>query len=153
MKLVELMSEELILPQLEATHRDEALRALVSCVVQARPGIDAAGAFRVLQERERIGSTAIGNGLAIPHAKLPLSQAITCFARAPAGIEFGALDGQPAHLFLAILAPEGKPGAHLKVLARASRLFMDLPFRERLLGAEGRAELWSLLQQRDEALG
>lgn len=152
MRLVELMSEELILPEVEATTRDAVLQELVACTVRAHPNIDAKEAFSVLLSRERIGSTAIGSGLAIPHAKLQLDRAVTCLARAPKGVEFGALDGQPAHLFFSILAPIGQPGQHLKVLARASRMFMDTAFRARLFEAKDRAALWALIVEKDGEL-
>lgn len=152
MNLVELMSEELILPQLKASTRDAVLQELVACIVNAHPEINREEAFSVLLDRERIGSTAVGSGLAIPHAKLELEQAVTCLARAPEGVEFGALDGQPVHLFFAILAPAGKPGQHLKVLARASRMFMDTGFRAHLSEAKDRAALWSLIVEKDAEL-
>ena len=148
-----MMSEALVIPDLQGTNRDEVLGELVSCIVAATPGVDTSLAFRVFQERERIGSTGVGQGLAIPHARLPsLDKAVACFARSRGGVDFRALDGQPTHLFLALLAPAGNAGFHLKALARASRMFKDSAFRARLLECEGGAELWAALSDKDNAL-
>jgi len=153
MKIVDMLSEDLIVADLRATNRDEVLGELVACVVAAKPEIDANEALRVLLDRERIGSTGIGEGLAIPHARLPkLTQPVACFGRSPAGVDFRALDGQPTHLFLALLAPVGAAGFHLKALARASRMLKDSSFRERLMKADGAAGLWRAIADKDEAL-
>ncbi|MCA9548857.1 MAG: PTS sugar transporter subunit IIA [Myxococcales bacterium] len=153
MRIVDLMSEALVIPDLQGVTRDEVLGELVSCIVAATPSIDASLAFRVFQERERIGSTGVGQGLAIPHARLPsLDTAVACFARSRAGVEFKALDGQPTHLFLALLAPAGNAGFHLKALARASRMFKDSSFRARLMTCEDAAGLWAALTEKDNAL-
>lgn len=153
MKIVDMLSEDLIVADLRATSRDEVLAELVTCVVAAHPDIDQGEALRVLLDRERIGSTGIGEGLAIPHARLPkLDRAVACFGRSRAGAEFKALDGQPTHLFLALLAPVGAAGFHLKALARASRMLKDASFRSRLMQAEDRAALWRAIVDKDEAL-
>jgi PTS system nitrogen regulatory IIA component len=152
MRLVDIASEDLIVPALAGRSRDEVLAEIVARVVAVAPRIDAAHATGVLIARERLGSTGIGGGLAIPHAKVPrLERGLACFARSAPGVDFGALDGQPTHLFLAILAPEGNAGFHLKALARASRLLKDPAFRARLIEAPG-AELWGLFRDRDLAL-
>lgn len=153
MRLLELTSEDLVIPELSALSRDELLREVVGCIVKARPHVDGASAYRLLLEREQIGSTAIGSGLAIPHAKLSLNQAVACLARSKQGVDFGALDGKPAFLFFTILAPTGNAGLHLKALARASRLFMDQDFRQRLLEAPDRHAIWEALRARDAELG
>jgi PTS system nitrogen regulatory IIA component len=152
MRIVDIMSEDLIIPELAGTTREAVLAELVDCIVSFVPEIDAEHAIHVLVERERMGSTGVGQGLAIPHAKLPhLRRAVACFARSRRGVEFGALDGQPTHLFLALLAPEGNAGFHLKALARASRMFKDAAFRAALLEAPD-AALWAAIQDKDEAL-
>lgn len=153
MKIVDMLSEDLIIAELESSSRDEVLGELVACVVAAHPGILAAEALRVLLDRERIGSTGIGGGLAIPHARLPsLDTPIACFGRSRGGVSFRALDGEPTHLFLTLLAPVGAAGYHLKALARASRMLKDSDFRARLMAAEDRAELWQAFAEKDESL-
>ncbi len=153
MMIVDILSEDLIIPNLRARTRDEVLAELVDRIVEKNVEVDGHLALTFLLERERIGSTGIGNGIAIPHAKLPrISRAIACFARSPQGVEFGSLDGRPAHLFLTLLAPERGAGLHLKALARASRLFKDAEFRERLLGSDEAQKLWSVIYEKDTKL-
>ncbi len=153
MKIADIMSPSLIIPELSGHTREEVLAELVACIVQARPSIDAAHAVRVLLDRERVGSTGVGHGLAIPHAKLPrLDRAVACFARSKDGIDFKAQDGQPTHLFLALLAPEGNASLHLQALARASRLFKDADFRTRLLEAGDAASMWGAITHKDQQL-
>lgn len=148
------MSEKLVIPGLRGTTRDEALQEIVSCIVAAHKGIDATRALEVLSERERLGSTGVGHGLAIPHARLSdLDRTVACFARSVSGVAFAARDGQPTHLLFTILAPGGKASSHLKALARASRLFRDATFRRDLLAAEGTAELYRLIDAQDRRLG
>lgn len=153
MMIVDILSEDLIIPNLRARTRDEVLAELVDRIVQTNQDVDGKLALTFLIERERIGSTGIGNGIAIPHAKLPkLQRAIACFARSVEGVDFGSLDGRPAHLFLALLAPERGAGLHLKALARASRLFKDADFRERLLESDDTKKLWSVIYEKDTQL-
>ncbi len=153
MLIVDILSEELIIPVLRGKTRDEVLAELVDRIVQNNTDVDGALALNFLLERERIGSTGIGNGIAIPHAKLPkIQRAIACFARSPQGVEFGSLDGRPAHLFLTLLAPERGAGLHLKALARASRLFKDAEFREKLLEIDDSHKLWSVIYEKDTKL-
>lgn len=153
MRIVDIMSEDLIVPELETTAKEGVLTEIVEQVARVRPEIEAKAALRVLVEREKLGSTGVGNGFAIPHGKLPrLSNLVACFARSTPGVEFGSLDGKPAHLFLTLLAPEGSAGLHLKALARASRLFKDPAFRAQLMTVPNTKELWAMLAQQDARL-
>jgi PTS system nitrogen regulatory IIA component len=129
------------------------VRELAEHLAQQHPNVDKGKLIDVLWERERLGSTAIGDGIAIPHGKLPsLKGVIGTFARHPAGVDFDSLDGGPTHLFFLLVAPEDSVGQHLKALARVSRLLKDKAFRERLLAADGRAALYDLIRQEDEKL-
>ena len=153
MMIVDILSKDLIIPHLKSRTRDEVLAELVARVAEHHKDIDGTFALKVLIERERIGSTGIGHGIAIPHAKLPVIQrAIACFARSPEGVEFGSHDGRPTHLFLTLLAPERGAGLHLKALARASRLFKDADFRELLLSCDDSQKLWSAIYEKDTKL-
>lgn len=154
MRLVDFMSEKLVISGLSGTTRDEALQEIVACIVAARENIDPRKALAVLTERERLGSTGVGQGLAIPHARLPdLDGTVACFARSIAGVAFAARDGRPTHLLFTILTPRGKASSHLKALARASRLFRDAAFRRQLLAADGTAEIYRLIDEQDQRLG
>jgi PTS system nitrogen regulatory IIA component len=102
-------------------------------------------------ERERLGSTGIGGGIAIPHGKLgALKSLLMAFGRSRKGVEFDAMDGKPTHLFFLLLAPEDSTGAHLKMLARISRSLKNSVFRERLMTAADGRELYMVIQKEDE---
>ncbi|MEM1024118.1 MAG: PTS sugar transporter subunit IIA [Myxococcota bacterium] len=151
MRLVDVLSSDHVVPDLEASDRTSALERMAETLAVASqlPGDRILAA---LEQRERAGSTGIGRGVAIPHAKMGgLSQVVACFARAPAGVEFGAVDGGPVHLFLCLLAPEGKASVHLKALARASRVLQDADFRSRLMEAEA-GQLFQIIEDRDRSL-
>jgi len=105
----------------------------------------------ILMEREGLGSTGIGEGVAIPHGKISgIDRLVTVFGRSREGVQFASLDGKPARLFFLVLAPENSAGMHLKALARISRLLKDPRFRGRLLAAEGVEGLSQVLREEDE---
>src|SRR5271167_4575626 len=104
----------------------------------------------VLAERERLGSTAIGDGIAIPHGKLPsVTRILGAFGRHVPGVDFESLDGGPTHLFFMLVAPEDSTSLHLKALARVSRLLRDGNFRDKLLKAPDANELFRLIADED----
>ncbi|MFO0725188.1 MAG: PTS sugar transporter subunit IIA [Myxococcota bacterium] len=153
MRLVDILSEDLVVPAVKSAERDGLLKEVVDQIARARPDVDRDAALRVLVDRERIGSTGVGNGFAIPHGKLPnLRGMVACFARSVSGVDFNSLDHQPAHLFLVLLAPEGAAGLHLKALARASRLFKDTEFRAKLMQEGNASELWGIIRAEDARL-
>ena len=128
MKIVELIRREMIVPALAA--RDTLLRVLV--------------------DREQLASTAIGEGVAIPHGKLPtVGEIVACLGRAPGGVDFDSMDGQPTFLFFVLVAPENSTGAHLKALARISRVFKDADFRRRLLAADDADAMYRVIAEED----
>jgi PTS system nitrogen regulatory IIA component len=151
MKIVEILSENVVIPELKGTTKQAVLHELAEHLAAAYPEIDPNQLVEVLWERERLGSTAIGDGIAIPHGKLPgLRSVIAAFGRHRAGVDFQSLDGNPTRIFFLLVAPEDSVGQHLKALARVSRLLKDTSFRERLVSAEGRHELYSFIREEDE---
>jgi PTS system nitrogen regulatory IIA component len=156
MKILDILtSEALVAPALAGADKTAVLHELAAHLSARRPadGIDAARLVEVLWERERLGSTAIGDGIAIPHGKLPgLTGVVGAFGRHVRGVDFDSLDGSPTHLFFLLVAPEDSVGQHLKALARVSRLLKDRAFRERLVGAADGAELFRLIREEDEKL-
>lgn len=105
---------------------------------------------KVLEERELLASTAIGDGIAIPHGKLDaVGRLVGVLGRARAGIEFESIDGKPTHLVFMLVAPASSTGVHLKALARLSRLFRDADFRERLLAAPDAAAMYQVIVDED----
>jgi len=105
----------------------------------------------VLIERERLGSTGIGGGVGIPHGKLDDLQSIVLgFGRSRGGVDFESLDGKSTHIFFLLLAPQNSAGLHLKLLARISRLLKKGLFKERLLQALDRDEIYHAIKEEDE---
>jgi PTS system nitrogen regulatory IIA component len=151
MKLIEILSESLVVPSLQGRNKDEVLRELAEEMARVHPEIAPRQLHEVLWERERLGSTAIGDGIAIPHGKLPgLRSVMAAFGRHLAGVDFQSLDGNPTKLFFLLVAPEDSVGQHLKALARVSRLLKDPGFRNRLLQASDQAELYRYIREEDE---
>jgi nitrogen PTS system EIIA component len=128
------------------------LRELAYCLAERHPGLDRDAVARVLAERERVASTAIGEGIAIPHGKLETANGlIACFARSRRGIDYDSVDGQPTHFFIVLVAPLNSAGEHLKALARISRLFKNRDFRTRMLKARTSAEMYEIIASEDAA--
>ncbi len=156
MKILDVLtSESLIAPSLNGSDKAAVLRELAEHLAGQPDGthIDPQRLVEVLWERERLGSTAIGDGIAIPHGKLAgLKGVIGAFGRHVRGVDFDSLDGGPTHLFFLLVAPEDSVGQHLKALARVSRLLKDGAFRQRLVSAANRAELFRLIREEDEKL-
>ena len=154
MKILDILpSDALIAPSLTGSTKTAVLRELAEHLARQHPTIDADRLVEVLWERERLGSTAIGDGIAIPHGKLlGLQGVIGAFGRHVAGVDFDSLDGSPTHLFFLLVAPEDSVGQHLKALARVSRLLKDRPFRDKLIAATDRTELFRLIREEDEKL-
>ena len=153
MKIVDFLPENLVFPSLTATSKEGVLEELARGLGEGHPEIDPGRLVEVLLEREKLGSTAIGDGIAIPHGKLPgLSSVLGAFGRHAAGLDFQSLDGAPTKLFFLLVAPEDSAGMHLKALARVSRLLKDAAFRTRLVGAGTRDALYALIREEDEKL-
>lgn len=145
MDLSDLMAPDGILPAVKATSKKHALQELAARA-SAATGIEARDIFDALQQRERLGSTGLGRGIAIPHVKLKQLKGIVClFARLAEPIDFEAHDREPVDLMFLLLAPEHAGGDHLKALARISRLVREPAVLERLRAAPDVATLRSLL--------
>jgi PTS system nitrogen regulatory IIA component len=150
MKIAEFLREDLILPELTATDKASALGELCSAVARANPGLSPGRLTEVLLEREKLGSTGVGEGVAIPHGKLPgVPGLLAAFGRSSKGIDFDAIDKRPAQLFFVLFAPENSAGIHLKALARISRLFKSAHFRKAILEAKDRHEVHRLIADED----
>jgi PTS system nitrogen regulatory IIA component len=148
MKIVDLIRRDMVVPALQATDKRGILEELAQYMAGRHPRIDRATLSRVLIEREQLASTAIGEGVAIPHGKLsPVGEIVAC--RAPSGVDFDSMDGQPTYLFFVLVAPESSTGAHLKALARISRVFKDPEFRRRLLAAPDAEAMYHVVAEED----
>lgn len=136
MKLGEYLEPEYVLADMKAENKQEALRELLE-PLQNVPGVDVQHALDILLERERIGTTGIGDGIAIPHGKLEeLERILLIFGRSAKGVDFQALDHKPCHIFFMVLAPEQTTGTHLRILAHISRLLKNEGFRDSLMQAD-----------------
>jgi PTS system nitrogen regulatory IIA component len=150
MKITEILSADMIVPELKGTAKPQVLRELAQPLAAKHRELDLGAITAVLSERERLGSTAIGDGIAIPHGKIAgVRQILGTFGRHKAGVDFESLDGRPTHLFFALVAPEDSTSLHLKALARVSRLFKDTSFRERLMAAQDTGEIFRLIAEED----
>ena len=151
MKLSEILDEENILPDLKARDKKKVLEELVDTLVNNNPSLDKDSLVKVLLERERLGSTGIGDGVAIPHGKFHgVSEPIISFGRSRKGLDFESMDGQPAYLFFLLVAPENSASVHLKALARIAKILKNDAFRKVLMETEAREELYKTIIQNDE---
>jgi len=151
MKIADFLSPDAVLADLVGERKRDVLGELCGPMAARFPGIGAERLLAVLEERERLGSTGIGDGVAIPHGKLAgLPGLVATFGRSVRGVDFDALDGRPTHLFFALFAPESSAGIHLKALARISRLLKSAELRSRILAARDAAEIFALLTAEDE---
>src|SRR5690348_18053456 len=151
MKIEDILSEDVVIPELVARTKPDVLVELATALTARHPDLDRVRLVGALEDRERLNSTALGDGVAIPHGKLPgLRRVLAAFGRSRAGVDFQSLDGKPTHLFFLLVAPEDSAGAHLKALARISRLLKDPGFRARLLRAGDGADLFRTIREEDE---
>lgn len=151
MKITEMLKREFVLEQLKAGNKRDVLAELVGVFAQGRINVDSEAMLHVLLERERLGSTGIGDGIAIPHGKLPgLEEMVVSFGRSREGIAFEAMDGKPVHLFFLLMAPENSAGQHLKALAKISRMLKDENFRKNLLAAKMHEDLFRTIAEKDD---
>jgi PTS system nitrogen regulatory IIA component len=150
MKIVDLIGRDMIVPALAGTDKRSILEELAAHVSRQHPRIDRATLTRVLVDREALASTAIGEGVAIPHGKLSaVTEIVACLGRARAGVDFDSMDKQATFLFFVLVAPESSTGAHLKALARISRVFKDTSFRKRLLEAGDADGMFAVIAEED----
>ncbi len=149
MKIVEFLRPDAVIANLTG-QTGQAVLAELCRPLAAAYKVDGQRLVETLLDREKLGSTGIGDGVAIPHGKVPgLPGLLASFGRAPKGIEFRAIDGRPTHLFFALFAPENSAGAHLKALARISRIFKNPAFRDSLLKASTGEEIFRLIETED----
>lgn len=151
MELDTVLKPEGILPRMRASSKKQALQQLAEKAA-AMTGIDEKRIFDTLMERERLGTTGVGHGIAIPHGKLTDLEAVSgLFARLDESVDFESVDDQPVDLIFLLLAPEGAGADHLKALARVSRLLRDKAVCDKLRGAENADAIYALLTESSAA--
>ncbi len=150
MRIAEFLKVEAVTPALTATNKLEVLQQLSQALARAWPQVSEERFLRVLEERERLGSTGMEKGVAIPHGRLAeLPTLIACFGVSRAGVDFDARDGRPSQFFFALVAPENSAGLHLKALSRLSRLFRSDQLKDSILAAPDAQAVHTLLLQED----
>jgi PTS system nitrogen regulatory IIA component len=140
----------LIIDEIAATNKTGVLQEFAAHLQAKGKVKDAEELLRVLLERESLGSTGIGDGIAIPHGKLVnIPGMIVAFGRSRTGIDYQSLDHEPAYLFFLLVTPANKPGDHLKTLARISRILKNPSLRNSLRRASSRAEIQKTICEED----
>lgn len=151
MKISELLNPLAIVADLQARDKSRALAELTDALIACEPSLDREEVIEVLQEREKLGSTGIGDGVAIPHGKLGgIPELMLVFGRSRSGVDFESMDGQPAHLFFLLVAPEESVGVHLKTLARISKLLKDVSVRRKLLDAPDQKAIYQVILDEED---
>jgi PTS system nitrogen regulatory IIA component len=151
MKITEVLQREFVIGEIKARNKHDALAELSGVFAKAGSVVDPDEILHVILERERLGNTGIGEGVAIPHGKISgLDGMMVSFGRSHGGVPFEAMDGKPVQLFFLLMAPENSAGQHLKVLAKISRMLKDPAFRKHLLEAETNDDLFRIITDKDD---
>jgi len=151
MDIEDILQRNAVIANLRATSKKQLLQELSKAASSAFD-LDSRQVFEILLERERLGSTGVGSGLAIPHGKLPKLKGLHgMFARLEKPVEFDAIDDEPVDLVFLLLAPEGAGADHLKALARVSRILRGRAFCEKLRGTDNPDAIYALLMEAGNA--
>ena len=153
MDIVELLTKDSISTKLNSSDKDGIVSELTDLLVSSG-GIkktEKSEIIKLLKERESLGSTGIGKGVAIPHAKSPkVKKLIAAFGISKRGIDFKSLDGEPSYIFFLLIAPGETPGPHLKALAKISRLLDDKFVRDKLRTAKNSQDLLTIIKEEEQ---
>lgn len=152
MKLGDILKSTSIIENLKHHDKKGVLEEFAQLAHAVVPELTCDSVLEILMSREDLGSTAVGNGVAIPHGKVPgLDKIVALFGRSAKGLDFQSHDEKPTHLFFVLLAPETAIGNHLQALARLSRLLKDSKTRDSLINAPA-AELYNILINEDDKI-
>ena len=150
-KIMNYLKEEWIIPNLQGTDKRSVLKALSSVLVKPCQMASEEELLQVLLDREKLGSTGIGEGIAIPHGRLKkLKSFIISFGRSMKGVDFDSIDRKPSQLFFMVMAPENSAVDNLKLLGRIVTLLKDPSFKKRLMEAQSQKELFQIISEEDE---
>jgi nitrogen PTS system EIIA component len=152
MRILDFLSEKNIKVDLKAKNKKEVIEELVELLVSNGHVQDKKKMIQILMEREDLGSTGIGQSIAIPHGKSESAKELTAaFGLSRSGVAFEALDGEPVHIFFLLVAPEGTAGGHFKALGRIFGLLKDKYFRKKFLGGENVVDVVEVIQEEERA--
>lgn len=150
MRISQLLNKKSIISDLKAVDKKEAVKELAAAISTTTKASDKQIA-EVLMDREHLGSTGIGGGIAIPHGKLDLIEStVIGFGLSKSGVEYDSLDNKPVHIFFVLLTSENSTGNHLKVLAQISKLLKMDQFKNSLLTADSVDNIYNLILEQDE---
>lgn len=151
MKIMDFLNENAISANLKATTKEGIIRELIELLFKAQAIKDKEKLIKILLEREALGSTGIGQGVAIPHGKSEsVKDLVAAFGLSKKGVNFDSLDGEQVYIFFLLVAPEDAAGPHLKALARISRLLKDKYFRDTLKTAPDEKIILKIIKQEDD---
>ena len=154
MKIHEILDKDAIKIGLESIDKEETLKELVGVLAKVRNIGDQKATVKALIERESLGSTGIGQGIAIPHGKTDkVNELIAVMGISKKGVNFDALDGEPVYIFFLLIAPKDTAGPHLKALAQISRLLRDTYFCELIRRCKAPHEVYDLIKTEEEKKG
>ena len=152
MRLADHLRVESIRTDLQPSDKASTLRELAKLACHGDADLDEDVIYRVFQERETLATTGVGSGVAIPHGRMAVDDFRIVVAICPDGVPFDSVDGDPAHIFVGVLAPEGRPAGQLKMLARVSRVLKDPEVRKRLLEAASSEDALRIIEEEDSRL-
>jgi PTS system nitrogen regulatory IIA component len=151
MKIMDYLDEEWVIADLQGTDKASILKELSSVLVKPCKATSGEELLQVLLDREKLGSTGIGEGIAIPHGRLKkLKKFFISFGRSASGVDFDSIDRKPSHLFFLVMAPENSAVDNLKLLSRIVTLLKEPSFKKRLIEAPSRKELFQIISEEDE---
>jgi len=151
MKIMDYLDEEWVIADLQGTDKASILKELSSVLVKPCKATSGEELLQVLLDREKLGSTGIGEGIAIPHGRLKkLKNFFISFGRSAQGVDFDSIDRKPSHLFFLVMAPENSAVDNLKLLSRIVTLLKEPSFKKRLIEAPSRKELFRIISEEDE---
>ncbi|MBD3271808.1 MAG: PTS sugar transporter subunit IIA [Elusimicrobia bacterium] len=151
MKIMDFLCADAISVDLQGQTKEEVIKELSQLLYKAKKIKDVNSVVKILMEREELGSTGIGQGIAIPHGKAEaVKNIIAAFGISKKGVDFEALDGEPVNLIFLLIAPHDSAGAHLKALAKISRLLKDKFFRQALRESNDAKEVLKIIKEEDE---
>ncbi|HNS14365.1 MAG TPA: PTS sugar transporter subunit IIA [Syntrophorhabdaceae bacterium] len=153
MKIAEILQEQCVVADIRGKTKKEIITELVEALANARLVKDVEPVVNVVMDREKLGSTGIGNGVAVPHGKLKNINNIMCaFGRSQNGVDFDAVDRAPVHIFFLVLAPEDSASLHLKVLSRITKILRDQSLRKKIIKLTNVRELYTSILEEDEKI-